>query len=155
MVATSLYRGPYDRARESVEKNLPDISHCYYGTGMPVHFQNNNNKIKINDAIIILASTWIYMSSNPRPGFAPFSTRSLYKSLPASILRFPVSVIAPPLSRLSLFLFLSSTSLPPPFLFSSFLPSLSSLISYPACFPRPLFSFNVDSFRSFAHSPAQ
>lgn len=100
------------------------------------------------------------MSSNPRPGFAPFSTRSLYKSLPASILRFPVSVIAPSFSLVSLFLFLSSTSLPPPFLH----PSSALLFSllFPLLFPiQPAFhvlsflSLNVDSFRSFAHSPAQ
>lgn len=68
------------------------------------------------------------MSSNPRPGFAPFSTRSLYKFLPASILRFPVSVIAPLFLAclsilISLFHFPSST-LPllffPPFSFLLF-----------------------------------
>ncbi|OJJ78742.1 uncharacterized protein ASPGLDRAFT_1189801 [Aspergillus glaucus CBS 516.65] len=93
------------------------------------------------------------MSSNPRPGFA---APLLYKSLPASILRFPVSVIAPSFSLVSILISLfhlpSSTSFSSLLFFLS-VPLLHSI--QPTFHVLSFLSLNVDSFRSFAHSPAQ
>ena len=103
---------------------------------------------------MIFLSTWIYMLSDPRPGFAaplfytslspPASSDFLFRLSPPSFSL--VSIL------ISLFHLPSSTSFSSLLFFLS-VPLLHSI--QPTFHVLSFLSLNVDSFRSFAHSPAQ